>query len=136
MKNRFLFTFITIIIVYSCSKEDTPIDPKSDILGKWQISHLGNGSNPLPYENPISYREYLTDSVTRVFNYEEKQFYYEKYWIEDSFLFRTYLFIDAIDKDTTIFIEKYKFQFQNKNTLRLDFQEPAIYTTSIYERIN
>ena len=140
MKNSYLnlksILLLSFLMCISCTQEDIPIDPKSDILGKWEITHLGNGSNLEPIDNPITYREYLPDSLTRVYNYEEKQFYNEKYWIEDDFLNLSYTFIDEIDKDTTIFIEKYKFQFQNKNTLRLDFQNPAILTTSIYKRIN
>tara|TARA_R110000868_G_scaffold411424_1_gene703872 strand:+ start:99 stop:512 length:414 start_codon:yes stop_codon:yes gene_type:complete len=137
MKKTLLFTFITIIFICGCSNsDDLPIDPNTAIFGKWEITHLGNGDNLTLIEQPIAYEEYLLDSILRVYNYEEKSFYNEKYWIKDSLLFKTYLFIDAVDKGSTVFIDKYKFQFLDENRLRLDFQNPAIFTTSIYKRIN
>tara|TARA_R110002096_G_scaffold434606_1_gene656860 strand:+ start:1057 stop:1476 length:420 start_codon:yes stop_codon:yes gene_type:complete len=125
-----------VLLFTACEKDDLPIDPNNAILGKWEITHLGNGADAPAYEDLFSYQEYLPDSISRYYNYREQRFYNEKYWIEDSLLYRSYLFIDAIDKDTTVFVDKYKFQFLNKNRLRLDYQNPAIFTTSIYKRIN
>lgn len=137
MKNNpVLIILILALIVYGCEKDDPIIIPEQDILGKWEITYLGNGENLNPVVNPIAYNEYLPDSILRVYNYEEERFYNQKYWIKDSLIFETYLFIDEIDKDTTIFVEKYKFHFKNKNSLKLDLQDPAFFTTSIYKRKN
>ena len=51
------------VIGVSCNKEDIDIDPRKAILGKWEITHIGNGDSLRPVENPIAYAEYLPDSV-------------------------------------------------------------------------
>lgn len=62
--------------------------------------------------------------------------FFQKYWIKDSLLFQKATFVDAIDKDTIVFIERYKYEFLDRNRLRLDWQTQAIFTTSIFKRIN
>ncbi|TNJ41936.1 hypothetical protein KFZ70_02940 [Tamlana fucoidanivorans] len=134
MKNSIVILAMLALIIVGCDKDNMPIEmnPKNAILGKWEITHLGS----TPIENPISYSEYLFDSILIVYNYEEKKYYNQKYWIKDSILYETYDFIDAIDNDTIIFVHRYKFQFLDKNSLRLDFLDPALIPTSFHKRIN
>jgi len=135
MKKHIFIYLIIGLIIYSCSKDESPINPEIDVLGKWELTHLGNGSNADPYPNDGSYQEYLPDSVMRIHNVGEEGFIYQKYWFEDSLLFERATYVDAIDKDTTVFIVPYKYQFLDRNKLRLDLQNPATFTTSIYKRI-
>jgi len=136
MKNIILFIFILALLVTGCEKDEAPIDPKNAIIGKWEITHLGNGEDLEPVENSISYREYLPDSLLRFYNYEDDRFINRKYWIKDSLLIDSFWFIDDVSNDTITLENPYRFEFLNPNTLRLELQYPAIYTTSIYKRIN
>lgn len=135
MKNKLFFALTTALLIYGCSKDDASIDPQNDILGKWELTYSGNGENLTPIPKNLAYEEYLPDSIMRIYNYEEEQSYNQEYWINDSLLFKKYTYIDTIDKDTIIFSEPYKYEFLNRNKLRLDFQYPAIETTFIYKRI-
>ncbi len=136
MKRKLFFYVISGLIIYACGKDDSPTDLQDDILGKWELTQSGNGNNLFSIENPTEYEEYQPDSIMRIFNYEEKRFFNQKYSINDSLLTKEFTYIDPIDKDTIILSEPYKYEFLNRNKLRLNFLYPAIQTTFIYKRIN
>jgi hypothetical protein len=123
-------------MLVSCKKEEPQLDPRKAILGKWEATHLGNGNDLIPIENPIAYQQYLPDSVLLTYNYEEETFSYEKYWLTDSLLITSFVFIDNIDKDTVVFKFPYKYDFITPSKLKLEFQYLAIFRTSIYKRLN
>lgn len=136
MKKTVLFISVLALLATGCEKDEAPIDPKNAIIGKWEITHLGNGEDLEPVENSISYREYLPDSLLRFYNYEDDRFIDRKYWIKDSLLIDSFWFIDDLSNDTITLENPYRFEFLNPNTVRLELQYSAIYTTSIYRRIN
>lgn len=138
ISSNLLICICATIVLYSCSNDDQeqPINPNIDILGKWEITHLGNGDNVNPIENPLGYREYLIDSVLNSYIYENESLENRKYWIKDSILFESFALVDVIDNDTIIYTNPYKFEFLDKNTLRLILQKPFLNTTSIHKRIN
>jgi hypothetical protein len=136
MEKKLLSYIIIGLTLYACSKNDLPVgDTQKAILGKWQLTHLGNGSEAPPYQGNPGYQEYLPDSVMRILNPEEEEFIYQKYWFDDSLLVERATYIDAIDKDTIVILMPYKYEFLNRNKLRLDLQNPAIFTTSIFKRM-
>jgi hypothetical protein len=107
-------------------------------LGKWEITHVGNG-NDLSSVNPISYEEFLPDSVLLTYVYEEQNTYDYQYWLNDSLLIkrRTWTTDDGVFYDTITVQQEYLFEFIDHNTLRLDIHNmTAIFYTSIYKRIN
>ncbi|TLF44463.1 hypothetical protein [Maribacter aurantiacus] len=127
---------LVILLLIGCNKEDLPIgDPQEAILGRWQITHLGNGSNPPEYDGNGSFIEYLPDSIMRIGNPGE-EIIVQRYWFQNSLLMHESSYIDVIDRDTLTFIDSFKYEFQNRNRLRLDWQVNAIFTTSIYKRID
>ena len=139
----YLVAFIVANIISSCDREEPlpPVtDPQQAILGKWEITHLGNGNQLFPIKNPIAYEEYQTDSVLLTYNYEEDYVFYGKYWIVDTLLFKesTYYINEAPGyEDTLIVTEQYRFYFINYNMLRLDLLNMiAINNTSVYKRLN
>ncbi|MDX9847363.1 MAG: hypothetical protein RBT74_10315 [Tenuifilaceae bacterium] len=139
----YLVAFLVANIISSCDREEPlpPVtDPQQAILGKWEITHLGNGNQLFPIKNPIAYEEYQTDSVLLTYNYEEEYIFYGKYWIVDTLLFKesTYYINEAPGyADTLIVTEQYRFYFINYNMLRLDLLNLiAINNTSVYKRLN
>ena len=135
----FLSVSIFLLIgISSCDKEEIKIDPRKAILGKWEITHIGNGDSLRPVENPIAYAEYLPDSVLLGYNYEEDRFFYWKYWLTDSLLVQSFVFIDSIDNDTIVFELPYKYDFISPNKLRLEFLIPTFggQQISIHKRID
>ena len=108
-------------------------DPAKLILGKWEIVEMGNWPGLEPYP-ALEYIEYLPDSMIGVYDYETKEYTYakEKYWIDDSLLYRS-----IIREDGYKIIIKYKHEFFDHNKkLRLDFYKIlANYNTFIFKRI-
>ncbi len=136
MSKKIFYYLITTLIIYSCSKDDSPIDkPQEVILGRWELTNLGAGLDAPPYLGNSGYQEYLPDSVMRILNDDDEGFIYQKYWIKDSLLFERAIYIDDIEKDTIVFTVPYKFQFQNRNKLVLIVQNSAILPVSIYKRV-
>jgi hypothetical protein len=119
-----------MLTCFSCGKEDVKIDPHKAILGKWEIIEDTFG----PVE-PYGYVEYLPDSVRIFYSYTDKSFTYEKYWLNDSILFISFVFIDQYDNDTTVFTWLYQFKFINYNRLQLQSRDPSSNPGSIYQRI-
>jgi hypothetical protein len=107
-------------------------DPAKIILGKWELTEIGNWPDMDPVSNPLEYIEYLPDSVLRVYEYKTKKWDYEKYWINDTLLYENIATIDTFQ-----LIICYRYQFSDKNyKLRLDIEAFAIFKTAIYKRIN
>lgn len=137
----FYATVVLCMVLYSCDREENlpqVTNPQQAILGKWEITHLGNGNQLSPVD-PISYEEYLPDSVMLTYVYEEENFYDYQYWFNDSLLAksRTWITYDGAYYDTITITEEYRFEFIDHNILRLDIHNmTAIFYTSIYKRIN
>jgi hypothetical protein len=128
MRNNFkpfiLFALI-ILMAISCEEEKAEIDPSVAILGKWEIIELGGFSII-----PTGYSEYLLDSVLKEFVYESEAVAIRKYWIDDSILYHLSVFEgnDSIG-------HRYKYNFSDNNTLRLEKQALATFRTATYKRI-
>jgi len=136
MKKLLVFYVLAVLIIYSCSNENLSVDdPQEAILGKWELTNLGTGPQAPPNDGRGSYTEYLPDSLLRNKNKGEGGSLYANYWFKDSLLFKKVTYLDAIDKDTIIFMERYKYEFINRNRLMLNWQINATSPTSIYKRI-
>lgn len=109
-----------VMICMSCSTDDdAPIDPKSDILGKWE--YIANSFGPVSASG--TYKQFMQDSI--LYNYNsENDFSYSKYWLNTS--------------NDTLFMGNlsFKIEFLNRNKLQLDILQPAVITRSIYKRID
>ena len=84
----------------------------------------------------IGYREYLADSVTLYYNYDEDRFSYRKYWFTDSLLILSLAFVDDITYEDKELLFIYKYDFIDLNKIRLEAQNTSIFRTSIYKRID
>ena len=126
--------YITLCIIgilsFSCEKEKIETDPKKAILGKWEIVEMGNWPNMEPIEEPLAYEEYLPDSILREYEYKTKNSYFKKYWIEGSTLL-----ISTLREDGFELVFKYKYDFFDNNTLRLESYSVMMSNTSIYKRL-
>ena len=122
--------YITLCIIgilsFSCEKEKIETDPKKAILGKWEIVEMGNWPNMEPIEEPLAYEEYLPDSILREYEYKTKNSYFKKYWIEGSTLL-----ISTLREDGFELVFKYKYDFFDNNTLRLESYSVMMSNTSI-----
>jgi hypothetical protein len=129
---RFIYLSVLVSIIFlSCEKEKIETDPKKAILGKWEITQLGNWPSMEYIEDPLGYEEYLPDSVIRQFDYKTNTNNYKKYWIEDSILY-----ISTLREDGFELIFEYKYTlFDKNNKLRLDAYSLMIFNTSIYKRL-
>ena len=131
MKKLIYLSLFILIAVLSCEKEKIETDPKKAILGKWEITQLGNWPSMEYIEDPLGYEEYLPDSVMRQFDYKTNTNNYKKYWIEDSILY-----ISTLREDGFELIFEYKYTlFDKNNKLRLDAYSLMIFNTSIYKRL-
>ena len=126
--------YITLCIIgilsFSCEKEKIETDPKKAILGKWEIVEMGNWPNMEPIEEPLAYEEYLPDSILGEYEYKTKNSYFKKYWIEGSTLL-----ISTLREDGFELVFKYKYDFFDNNTLRLESYSVMMSNTSIYNRL-
>lgn len=124
-RNTFLFILSFVILFAGCSKDEALPDVanlQTAILGKWEMTHLGNRSQMYPVKGSLEYLEYLPDSILRIYQPETEEFIYAKYWIKDSLLYQE----PAI----------YKLNFVNSNKHQLDITNmTAINYTSFYKRI-
>jgi hypothetical protein len=129
---RFLFLFGIIgILSFSCEKEKIETDPTKAILGKWEIIELGNWPDMESVPEATGYKEYLSDSILREFDYETQSFtFYKKYWID------SLLHVSITREDGFQLVFEYKYLFDD-NKLRLDNANViALFNTSIYKRLN
>ena len=134
MKQNLIFSLflLQLLMTNSCINEDINIDPTKAIIGKWEI--VENTYGPVSY--PGSYQQYLPDSVLLNYNSED-DITYSKYWFKDSLLFKQYVYIEQDSQDTILVdIQPYKFEFLEKNKLKLELQQPAMVTLFIYNRKN
>ncbi|QGY46247.1 hypothetical protein GM418_22055 [Maribellus comscasis] len=86
--NLSVITLLLLLTGAGC-KDDEPLetDPAQIILGKWEITYMGNDR----VENPTGYKEYMKDSVLREYDYETSEYYYKKYSIDT--LLHEYIYI-------------------------------------------
>lgn len=93
-----------------CDKNNSIIEPKNQILGKWVLIQ----TNDIRVES-TEYQEFLPDSVVRFFRLNESGHFSENiYWINDSLLFQ-----GEISKSHFVG-NAYKYEFFDKNNkLRL-----------------
>ena len=111
---------LVVLICMGCSADDDAlIDPKSDILGKWE--YIADSFGPVSASG--TYKQFMQDSILYIYN-SENDFSYSKYWLNTS--------------NDTLFIDNrsFKFEFLNRNKLQLDILQPAVITRSIYKRID
>ncbi len=127
-----LFLFVTLFAFPGCQKNEIDIDPEEAILGTWLKIEIGNWPNMDSIPESTLYREYLPDSILKEYNTESGKVVYTKYSI-DSIL---YEYMSIPNGPPLIF--KYKYQFlESSNKLRLDLlEDPAIFSTLIFKRIN
>lgn len=129
-----IFLLGCMLFVFGCCEnniEPKVTNPKQAILGKWEEIE-----NNLGYvDNPPGYDEYLPDSVRKSYSYADKIFYYEKYWLEDSLLIRSFKYIDPFDNDTIVFKWRFRYEFLSYNKLKLVSQNPSIIYSQTYKRI-
>jgi hypothetical protein len=133
MKSAIKPYIITLLLfTCGCSYNDIKVtDPKKAILGRWEEIENSLGA----VTNPSGYDEYLPDSLRKTYSYADKIFYIEKYWLQDSLLFRSFKYVDPYDNSTTVFKWPYRYEFLGYDKLRLDFQNPALINWHVYKRI-
>ena len=71
---------VLILLIAGCKKEK--VDPKQQILGKWEEFYLGNGEYRPPIEDPLGYWHFLPDSVLHEYEYSTKKTLVKKYWVD------------------------------------------------------
>lgn len=125
-----LFTTILITFFFGCKQEAISLDPRQQILGKWEIFYLGNGEERPPITNPSGYQEFLSDSVLLEYDYARKTIYKRKYWID------SLLRMGSLRGDGVWLTLNYDLQL-NKDIMRLEQKNvSAIFRVSKYKRIN
>tara|TARA_R110002096_G_scaffold434606_1_gene656858 strand:+ start:421 stop:828 length:408 start_codon:yes stop_codon:yes gene_type:complete len=135
MKNTILLTFIITVFIYGCnSSDDSAIEPKKDILGKWELIQQGTSLENLFDLEPAGYTEFLSESSYRDFDYITEKFNDGDYTLNDSLLIYYYYAINQHDIDTVSV--RYYYRFKNSKTLILDIDASAIFRTFIYKKIN
>ncbi|MBN1822578.1 MAG: hypothetical protein JW833_17780 [Prolixibacteraceae bacterium] len=122
---------LLIIIVAGCEK-DEPLetDPAKIILGKWEMIKIGNYPKMESIINPSGFKEYLPDSILKIYEYKSGNYTIRKYWI-DSILHEGVLSQGEID-----FTMTYTFYFPDYNTLEIEsYNMPSIFNNEVYKRI-
>lgn len=134
MRTIIIFLVVGTLFVFCCCKDNIEpkvTDPKQALLGKWEEIENSLG----PVNNPSGYDEYLPDSVRKSYSYVDKIFYFEKYWLQDSLLIRSFKYVDPNDNNVTVFKWPYRYEFLSHDKLKLRFQNPAVINWYIYKRI-
>ena len=123
---------MTLFVFSSCEKNKNDILPSEAILGKWEKIEIGNWPDMDIISEPSGYREYLPDSILVEYNYESGKSFSMKYSID------TLLYEYVSIPNGSPLILKYKYQFlDNTNKLRTDvFEDPSMFSTLIFKRIN
>lgn len=134
LKKIVLLPFFALFLITSCDKEETPIDPKRDILGKWELIQDGTSLENLRDRPPSGYTEYLDDTSYRFHDYETGEFTYGDYSLDDSMLIHYYYAVGNDQAVDTIPI-RYFYTFANKRHLILDIDANAILRVFIYRKI-
>lgn len=126
-----MFILFVALTTTGCEKENIDPDPAKAILGKWEV--IEDTFGPVSY--PGAYKEYLPDSVLINYN-SEGDTTYSKYWLVDSLLYKSHVYIDQITGDTILVdVQQYKYEFLTYNKLKLVWQVYAINPVHIYKRI-
>jgi len=132
----YFLCILILFLFFSCDKDKFELDSRKAIIGKWEITHLGNPSNLVLVENPLVYEEYKNDSIIIEYIYKEQRYDTSWYWFEDSLMIKSSgLIIDELG-DSVIINIPYKYTFLTPDRLQLDMQFPAINNIAIYERID
>jgi hypothetical protein len=122
------FSGMIILVAFSCENNRIEIEPEKTILGKWEIFEMGNWPKMEPIFEPTGYKEYLSDSILREYEYKTGNFFLKKYWI-DSLLHE-----GSLRSDGLLITSTYNYQLED-DILRLDINAFAIFKTSIFKRI-
>ena len=127
-----ILLLVTVFVFTSCRENEVDLDPAEAILGKWEKIEIGNWPDMDHISEPSGYREYLPDSIMVEYNYESGDSFYTKYSID------TLLYEYVSIPNGSPLILKYKYQFlDNNNKLRTDvFEDPSMFSTLIFKRIN
>lgn len=124
-------TFVVLLLLFSllgCKSKE--VDPRQQILGKWEEAYKGNGDDLTSIKNPLAYLEFRGDSVLVTHEYATGREFFEIYWV-DSLLHRGHR-----RQDGTISTMDYEYRFR-KDEIRLDYVSgSAINYTSVYRRID
>jgi len=132
-----LILFAAIFLLPSCDNEAPKLDPKKTILGKWEETYYGSDDNNLfAIEDPIVSIEFLPDSVIEYYNYEYQTFSYQKYWFEDPLFIKSFEVYDNVTNETIEIKFPFKYEFINRNKIKLEIQISAQWTITILERID
>lgn len=127
---NYVVASLLIALLSGCKQEAGPLDPRQQLLGKWETFYLGNGEYRPPITRPSGYREFLPDSVLLEYDYGTKTTYKRKYWID------TLLHTGSFRADGVLITFDFDLQF-NKDTMRLERRNIlAIFSVSKYKRIN
>ena len=125
---KILTTLVLIFLFAGCKNDE--IDPRQQILGKWEIFYLGNGEYRPPITSPSAYSEFLPDSVLLEYDYATKSTYKRKYWID------TLLHMGSLREDGAWLTFDYECQFDG-DTMQLRSKNIfAIFYVSKHKRIN
>ena len=127
-----LVVLFFLLLGAGCDK-DEPLetDPSKIILGKWEMVEIGNYPNMKPVESPSGYKEYLSDSVLKVYEYETDNYSNRKYWVDT--LLHEAVFYQGEQVLTLTFL----YNFPDNNTLDIEtYNMPSIFNSEKYKRIN
>lgn len=123
----FAIAFLLFSLLGCKNKE---IDPRQQILGKWETISVGNGENMHAIENPPAYRHFLKDSVLIEYEYATKRSFTKKYWVD------SLLHIGTIRQDGFLITFDYEYQFYDDKMRWKVVNANAIFSESIHKRIN
>jgi len=103
-----IFVLLSTSLLVGCKKDEyTPI------MGKWKTNEMGNWPDMQPIKD-VGYREYLSDSILREYNYNSKTFFFKKYWIDS-------LLHEGVKAENgSLIITRFTYKFYGEK-LRLDF---------------
>ncbi|MFD1160866.1 hypothetical protein [Hwangdonia seohaensis] len=135
MKNTCLLIFALALLILGCGKEGLPIDPKKDILGKWELIQQGTSLENLFDVDPNGYTEFIDETSYRFYNYQTEEFDDGDYTLNDSSLTFFYYAVENGQVVDTIPV-KYFYTFKDHKTLVLDIDASAIFRTFIYKKID
>lgn len=124
-------TYVILLLLFSllgCKSKE--IDPRQQILGKWEMISTGNGENMNPIENPLGYREFREDSVLFEYIYDTKRTFTKKYWVD------SLLHIGIVRQDGFMIVFDYKYRFYEDKMRWEVMNATAIFYDSIYRRID
>ncbi len=120
-----------MLYTISCEKIANETDPAKVILGKWEITEIGNWPNMEAVDVNGEYVKYLTDSIKIEYSPDFGSMQ-KNYWIDT--LLHECIYVQAEHKCFSTGQFKYEFYDKN-NKMRQDILGPALYKTCILKRI-